>query len=59
MLYGYGVDMMEDNKMIAMAKSPSPGELEYLRKHFDYELPPEGHNGSCRMTCHLAGYRNL
>ena len=58
MLYGYGVDMMEENKLLAMAKSPSEGELEYLKQTFGYEMDKEGTNGSSgtvRMDCILAG----
>jgi len=55
LLYGYGVDMMEENKLVAMAKSPTQVELDFLKQKFNYELPPEGKNGTCRMTCHLAG----
>lgn len=58
MLYGYGVDMMEENKLLAMAKSPNEAELEYLKQTFGYEMDKEGTNGSSgtvRMDCILAG----
>ena len=58
MLYGYGVDMMEENKLIAMAKSAGPSELAYLKKAFDYNMDAEGtgrSSGTIRMECSLAG----
>jgi len=56
MLYAYGVDMMqEDNTLVAMAKTPSPGDLEYVEKEYNWTPPPEGRKGSIRMDCRLAG----
>lgn len=50
--------MMEENKLLAMAKSPNEAELEYLKQTFGYEMDKEGTNGSSgtvRMDCILAG----
>jgi len=56
LLYAYGVDMMqEDNTLVAMAKTPSPGDLEYVEKEYKWTPPPEGRSGSIRMDCRLAG----
>jgi len=56
LLYAYGVDMMqEDNTLVAMAKTPSPGDLEYVEREYQWTPPPEGRKGSIRMDCRLAG----
>merc|ERR1712137_192325 len=56
LLYAYGVDMMqEDNTLVAMAKTPSPGDLEYIERDFNWTPPPEGRKGSIRMHCRLSG----
>src|SRR3990167_6688511 len=47
--------MMEENKLAALARSPTPEELENLKHEFNYAPPPED-PGSIRMTCHLAGF---
>ena len=46
--------MMEENTLVAMAKRPSEGELEYLQKTFNY-IPPDETSKAIRMHCNLAG----
>ena len=54
-LYGYGVDAMEENKLLAIARSVVPSDVEKLREKFeDFATPPETPD-RVRMHCHLAG----
>jgi len=54
-LYGYGVDMMEDNKLAAMAKSPTEEELKLFEEEFGFKCAPERPETGVRMNCILAG----
>ena len=53
LLYGYGVDMMEEGKVVAMAHSPSEEYLQRLKEEFDFDAPDPG--DTIRMDCRLSG----
>lgn len=53
-LYGYGADLMEENKLIAMAQTPSPEALAMLQRRAQF-TPPPPRPGVVRMDCKLAG----
>lgn len=54
-LYGYGVDLMEENKLLAMARSATPADERKLREEFPSFSIPVPDPARVRMNCHCAG----
>lgn len=54
-LYAYGVDMMEDNRLYAIVRTPTNDDLEDFKTLIDGYAPRKIEPSPVRMHCYMAG----